>query len=43
VSAPEGLRLDLDASAVTGLTQSVEECVREFIDLAHVVLETPSI
>jgi len=37
------LRFDLDSAAVTRLTQSVEESVGEFRDLAHVVLETPSI
>ena len=43
VAVPGGLRLDLDSAAVTRLTQSVEESVGEFRDLAHVVLETPSI
>ena len=43
VAVPGGLRLDLDSAAVTRLTKSVEESVREFRDLAHVVLETPSI
>jgi len=43
VAVPGGLRLDLDLAAVARLTRSVEESVREFRDLAHVVLETPSI
>ena len=43
VAVPGGLRLDLDSAAVARLTRSVEESVHEFRDLAHVVLETPSI
>ena len=43
MAVPGGLRLDLDSTAVIRLTQEVEESVREFRDLAHVVLETPSI
>jgi Ni,Fe-hydrogenase III large subunit len=43
VAVPGGLRFDLDAAAVNRLVESVEASVREFKDLAHVVLETPSI
>ncbi len=43
VAAPGGLRFDLESAVVTTLTQAVEASVREFKDLAHVVLETPSI
>jgi len=43
VSVPGGLRFDFDSAAVTRLAQCVEASVREFRDLARIVLETPSI
>ena len=43
VAVSGGLRFDCDLAAVTRLAQSVEAAVREFRDLARIVLETPSI
>jgi Ni,Fe-hydrogenase III large subunit len=42
-ATPGGLRLDWDSTAIASLAQAVEASVREFRELAHIVLETPSI
>lgn len=43
IAIPGGLRFDFDSKKVEALSQSVERAAREFSDLAHVILETPSI
>jgi Ni,Fe-hydrogenase III large subunit len=43
VAVPGGLRFDLDSSKVLEFGQAVSLAAREFSDLAHLVLETPSI
>jgi Ni,Fe-hydrogenase III large subunit len=43
VAVPGGLRFDFDSAAIARLVQCVEVSVGEFRDLAHSVLETPSI
>jgi Ni,Fe-hydrogenase III large subunit len=43
VSVPGGLRFDLDSTKVAGLVQAVTRASRDFSDIAHMILETPSI
>ena len=43
VAVPGGLRFDLDSSKVLEFGQAVSLAAREFSDLAHLILETPSI
>lgn len=43
IAVPGGLRFDFDSSKVAELGQAVARASRDFSDLAHLILETPSI